>query len=146
MWETLRGIIFLSPDLYPRVPAITQVPVPNNHPALHACRSILNNLRETWLEGTFSGLWNKWNKKTLRTTNIAETFHSNLLSEVRKKRAPLYTLLRVLKRKSVHAKAKLLHHQRNIWERPTFYVAVRWTTRWYNLIGAVKGNCWRPDL
>ncbi|VDP21125.1 unnamed protein product [Heligmosomoides polygyrus] len=93
-WETLKGTIVLPPDLYRSVPALTRVP-------------------ETWLEGPFKGIWNKWNKKTLRTSNIAETFHSNLLSEVRKKRLPMEKLLKVLKRMNAQSKAKLLHHGKN---------------------------------
>lgn len=70
------------------------------------------------MEGPFKGMWNKWNKKTLRTSNIAETFHrgafcfSNLLSEVRKKR-PSMESLKVLKRMNARSKAKLLHHGKN---------------------------------
>ncbi|VDP60145.1 unnamed protein product [Heligmosomoides polygyrus] len=68
--------------------------------------------QETWLRGPFAGIWNKWNVKTLRTSNIAETFHSNLLTEVKKKRPPLETLVKVLKSMTAQSKAILLHHQR----------------------------------
>ncbi|VDO63799.1 unnamed protein product [Heligmosomoides polygyrus] len=69
--------------------------------------------QETWLRGPFAGIWNKWNVKTLRTSNIAGTFHSNLLAEVKKKRPPLETLVKVLKSMTAQSKAKLLHHQRH---------------------------------
>ncbi|VDP15479.1 unnamed protein product [Heligmosomoides polygyrus] len=59
--------------------------------------AIYGELKETWLREPFAGIWNKWNVKALRTCNIAETFHSNLLTEVKKKRPPLETLVKVLK-------------------------------------------------
>ncbi|WKY12675.1 hypothetical protein Q1695_003905 [Nippostrongylus brasiliensis] len=38
----------------------------------------LRYLHSTWLTGPFKDLWSKWKISTLRTTNVAEAFHSVL--------------------------------------------------------------------
>ncbi|VDO88955.1 unnamed protein product [Heligmosomoides polygyrus] len=64
-----------------------------------AARTVCGNLGQMECEG-------------ITESNIAETFHRYLLTEVKKKRPPLETLVKVLKSMTAQSKAKLLHHQR----------------------------------
>lgn len=111
-WATLKGIVFLPPNLYYLVNALHNVPVPLIHTAYEKCRAFLSYLQDTWFTGPFKDIWNKWDKDILRTTNIAETFHSTLAAAVGKKRPSLQKLLETLHGLNVESEAKLLHHER----------------------------------
>ncbi|VDP42468.1 unnamed protein product [Heligmosomoides polygyrus] len=51
--------------------------------------------RVTWFDGPFAGMWNKWDKDILRTTNIAESYHSQDVP--RNRDISSYTMSDVLK-------------------------------------------------
>lgn len=74
-WRILKGVVFLQQHLYERVYALTEVPVSRHHPAYSGCLFFLDYLQETWFDGPFEGMWNRWELDALRTTNVAETFH-----------------------------------------------------------------------
>ncbi|KHJ76631.1 hypothetical protein OESDEN_23749 [Oesophagostomum dentatum] len=78
-WMTIKGMIFLPPHLHRRVPAFYRPSVGGDHPAHEKCKQFLEYLRENWYDGPFAGIWNKWGKKELRTSNIAESYHRVLV-------------------------------------------------------------------
>ncbi|KAK6048343.1 hypothetical protein COOONC_14152 [Cooperia oncophora] len=45
------------------------------HGAYGFCAQFLDYLQRNWYEGPFRDMCNKWNKKSLRTTNVAEAFN-----------------------------------------------------------------------
>ncbi|CAJ0599556.1 unnamed protein product [Cylicocyclus nassatus] len=77
-WDTIKGLVFLPRRLHREVRALDAPPVPVQHPAFTPCRLFLSYLRENWYEGMFSDMWDKYGLEELRTTNLAEAYHSQL--------------------------------------------------------------------
>ncbi|VDP57081.1 unnamed protein product [Heligmosomoides polygyrus] len=72
----------------------------------------INSLRrDTWLTGPFADLWNKWQVIVLRTTNIAENFHSKLSKATNFRRPTLKKLIEIFHGCTAEGKGKLLQHQ-----------------------------------
>ncbi|VDO85039.1 unnamed protein product [Heligmosomoides polygyrus] len=67
--------------------------------------------RVTWFDGPFAGMWNKWDKDILRTTNIAESYHSTLTRVMKNRRPPLRDLLEYLHGLNARSFGLLLHHE-----------------------------------
>lgn len=110
-WNILKGIVFLPPHLHERVLALTETPVRSHHPAYQGCRAFLEYLQVTWFDGPFAGMWNKWDKDILRTTNIAESYHSTLTRVMKNRRPPLRDLLEYLHGLNARSFGLLLHHE-----------------------------------
>ncbi|VDP61164.1 unnamed protein product [Heligmosomoides polygyrus] len=70
-------------------------------------------LRDTWLSRPFEDIWNKWQVTTLRTTNIAEHFHSHLSAATNYRRPALKRLIEILQGYTAEAEGKLLDHRQN---------------------------------
>ncbi|RCN34511.1 hypothetical protein ANCCAN_19650 [Ancylostoma caninum] len=96
-WETLKGLVFLPKRLRSAVRALGGPPVPRGHQSYRKCQSFLRYLRTTWMSGSFKDLWCKWGIKELRTTNLAEAFHSSLQRMLNCDHPPLATLIKALK-------------------------------------------------
>ncbi|KIH55541.1 hypothetical protein ANCDUO_14300 [Ancylostoma duodenale] len=74
-WMTIEGLMFLPPHLHRKVPALHRPSVPRSHHSYLRCEKFLAYLHKTWYNGPFKEIWNKWDKKELRTSNVAETSH-----------------------------------------------------------------------
>ncbi|KHJ81090.1 hypothetical protein OESDEN_19226, partial [Oesophagostomum dentatum] len=78
-WDTIKGVIFLPRRLHREVRALTTPPVPEDHSAFAPCEGFLRYLKETWYDNeVFSDLWDKYGVEEVRTTNLAEAYHSEL--------------------------------------------------------------------
>ncbi|CAJ0606035.1 unnamed protein product [Cylicocyclus nassatus] len=111
-WEMLKGLVFLPKRLRARVRALEGPPVPRGHDAYRKCARFLRYLRNTWLSGMYKNLWCKWKKFEMRTTNLAEAFHSSLQKILNCDHPPLGTLIRVLKDLDLEAKCALYRAER----------------------------------
>ncbi|CAJ0592446.1 unnamed protein product [Cylicocyclus nassatus] len=116
-WEMLKGLVFLPKRLRARVRALEGPPVPRRHDAYRKCARFLRYLRNTWLSGMYKNLWCKWKKFEMRTTNLAEAFHSSLQKILNCDHPPLGTLIRVLKDLDLEAKCALYRAERMPLER-----------------------------
>ncbi|RCN52761.1 hypothetical protein ANCCAN_01138 [Ancylostoma caninum] len=87
-WRIIKGIVFLPYELIERVPALRSPPVNPDSPAYVPCTPVnpdcpayvlctnfLKYLQEVWFDGTYQGMWYKWDVQELRTSNTAEAFH-----------------------------------------------------------------------
>ncbi|CAJ0604864.1 unnamed protein product [Cylicocyclus nassatus] len=84
------------------------------HIAHEACRNFLNYLRTVWLTGVYANLWCKWEHEELRTTNIAEAFHSKLRTILsRRINPPFEELLDCIREQHTLALAKMLYAGEN---------------------------------
>ncbi|KAL6738326.1 hypothetical protein Aduo_011886 [Ancylostoma duodenale] len=77
-WNTLKGIPFLPANLLRRLPGLVRPSIPRNHVAYQKCQEVLGYLYDKWMRGSFRNLWCKWDLTELRTTNLAEAYHSKL--------------------------------------------------------------------
>ncbi|KIH63421.1 hypothetical protein ANCDUO_06277 [Ancylostoma duodenale] len=85
-WNRRRDRVRLSPSIngarksieVEAVRALTTVPVAREHLACGPCSEFLKYLEETWYTGIFADLWNKFEVEELKTTNLAEAYHSQL--------------------------------------------------------------------
>ncbi|KHJ98607.1 hypothetical protein OESDEN_01410 [Oesophagostomum dentatum] len=74
-WLAVKGLIFLPPHLHTKLPAFHRPTIARSHRAYKKCEDFLEYLHKVWYDGPFEGIWYKWNKKELRTSNIAESYH-----------------------------------------------------------------------
>ncbi|KHJ86533.1 hypothetical protein OESDEN_13711 [Oesophagostomum dentatum] len=112
-WNTIKGVVFLPRRLHREVRALTTPPVPVGHPAHAPCGDFLEYLRETWYEGMFADLWDKYGIEEVRTTNMAEAFHSQLNTLMNNDHPPLGRLLEVLRDLDSEAESALIAVQQN---------------------------------
>ncbi|KAL6723406.1 hypothetical protein Aduo_018417 [Ancylostoma duodenale] len=70
-------------------------------------QSFFRYLRTTWMSGSYKDLWCKWGIKELRTTNLAEAFHSSLQRMLNCDHPPLATLIKAFKDLDLEAKCAL---------------------------------------
>ncbi|KIH64615.1 hypothetical protein ANCDUO_05071 [Ancylostoma duodenale] len=97
-WFTIKGLVYLPRWLQRRVQVpLATPPVPREHAAYAACAEFLKYLRETWNIGMFSGLWDKFGIEELRTTNLAESYHSQLNTLIEGDHPTLTKLILVLR-------------------------------------------------
>ncbi|KHJ79747.1 hypothetical protein OESDEN_20597, partial [Oesophagostomum dentatum] len=111
------GVPFLPEEMVGRVPALYRPPVPRNDPAYMKCKEFLAYLSVNWLDGPFKGLWCKWQVTELRTTNLAEAFHSNLRKHLGRQADPKFRmLLERLRRSNLrgHFRLHRIEHVRNL--------------------------------
>ncbi|VDP01217.1 unnamed protein product [Heligmosomoides polygyrus] len=87
IWSTLKGVL----DRVAQRNDYTFRVVANFEKA-----SINSLRRDTWLTGPFADLWNKWQVIVLRTTNIAENFHSKLSKATNFRKPTLQKLIEIL--------------------------------------------------
>ncbi|KAL6724056.1 hypothetical protein Aduo_018990 [Ancylostoma duodenale] len=113
-WSVLKGFPFLPVDLIRKAPVTYRPPVPVEHEAHTKCQEFLPYLHSTWIDGPFKGLLCKWNSTELRTTNLAETFHSHLRKHLDRQADPDFkTLLHRLPRSNPRANFELWRLQLN---------------------------------
>ncbi|VDN23610.1 unnamed protein product [Cylicostephanus goldi] len=77
-WKILKGMAYLPEELLNRVTALLAPPVSEAHAAYVPCNDFLKYLNSIYFNGTFKGMWCKWDMRDFRTTNTAEAFHSKL--------------------------------------------------------------------
>ncbi|KAK6059385.1 hypothetical protein COOONC_02988 [Cooperia oncophora] len=71
-----RATPYIQPS--PRPCAFQPPCSPSGHGAYGLCAQFLDYLQHNWYGGPFRDIWNKWNKQSLRTTNVAKTFNRNM--------------------------------------------------------------------
>ncbi|KHJ88793.1 hypothetical protein OESDEN_11404 [Oesophagostomum dentatum] len=96
-WDTIKGVFFLPERLRRGVGALHNPPAPEDHPAHPGCLQFLHYLWSTWFEGPFAELWCKWELTELRTTNLAEAYHSRLNTTFPTDHPDMRTLLEKLR-------------------------------------------------
>lgn len=106
-WRATKGIVFLPNQLRTELRALRIVPVRRTHPAHQKCAEFLRYMESTWLSGPFKDLWCKWKISTLRTTNLAEAFHSTLKRLLGCEHPALATLIKLLHDINLEAKCLL---------------------------------------
>ncbi|KAL6726796.1 hypothetical protein Aduo_008730 [Ancylostoma duodenale] len=82
-------------------------PVPEDHPAHRGCSEFLSYLHSTWFSGLFADLWCKWELMDLRTTNLAEAYHSKLNTSFSTDHPDVRTLLEKLRTFDLEARCAL---------------------------------------
>ncbi|EYC27331.1 hypothetical protein Y032_0009g654 [Ancylostoma ceylanicum] len=107
-WRTLKGIPFLPANLLRRLPGLARPSIPRSHAAYQKCQEFLDYLHDTWVRGRFRSLWCKWGLTELRTTNLAEAYHSKLRRIIRKKNVNLQLILERIRKENTTAIAKLI--------------------------------------
>ncbi|EYB88407.1 hypothetical protein Y032_0248g99 [Ancylostoma ceylanicum] len=112
-WDTIKGLVFLPRRLHREVRALTAPPVPPEHPAYRPCEEFLKYLGETWYDGMFADLWDKFGIEELRTTNLAESYHNQLNTLMEGDHPLLSTLIRVLHDLDGEAQSSLITLQQD---------------------------------
>ncbi|RCN33096.1 hypothetical protein ANCCAN_21080 [Ancylostoma caninum] len=107
-WFTIKGLVYLPRRLHREVQALAAPPVPREHAAYAACAEFLKYLRDTWYTGMFSGLWDKFGIEELRTTNLAESYHSQLNTLIEGDHPTLTKLILVLRDLDGEAQSALI--------------------------------------
>ncbi|CAJ0597752.1 unnamed protein product [Cylicocyclus nassatus] len=107
-WRTIKGIPFLPERFLSRLPGLFRPSMPDTHPAFECCEAFLVYLYDTWLSEPLRRYWCKWRIGTLRTTNIAECYHSKFRRSLGQKHASFQNVLARIKQENVNAVAKLM--------------------------------------
>ncbi|KAK6060499.1 hypothetical protein COOONC_01839 [Cooperia oncophora] len=106
-WRSIKGLAFLPKHLHRRVPGLYRPSFPSTHEAYQKCVQFLAYLHSTWLRGPYAELWCKWGMNELRTTNLAEAYHSKLRRVLKKKNVDLDALLKRVRAANTRAFADL---------------------------------------
>ncbi|KHJ86569.1 hypothetical protein OESDEN_13674 [Oesophagostomum dentatum] len=113
-WLTIKGLIFLPPHLHKKIPAYYRPTIPRSHQAYQKCNDFLKYLHDVWYRYPFKDTWYKWNKKELRTSNIAESYHKVLRVIITERQAPVRKTLMCLKGNNNRAMCVLRNLERGI--------------------------------
>ncbi|VDP12541.1 unnamed protein product [Heligmosomoides polygyrus] len=110
IWSTLKRVLDAIPQ---RSNNGLRAVLDFEKASIRALRRAFPGVLDTWLSGPFEDLWNKWQVATLRTTNIAENFHSHLSAATNYRRPALKRLIEILQGYTAEAEGKLLDHRQN---------------------------------